>query len=179
MMVKNVSHDEDRRRTDGAASHNHPFDFDGCFSKKASPKLDTVGEADSGKTESSVLARLGREDEGVEGKLCIEGKWKNCEHRDSMEVNLARRADSGCRAGIDKERAGNSLSRAGERGGVRHGEGLGEGRSRRELDLRRPRVLRVKGGRTFVDDARCLFGGGGGVRKQEDIVEEGEETDGG
>lgn len=49
--------------------------------------------------------------------------------------------------------------------GVLTGEGVRHGGGRSELDLRRPREPRVRGGRTFVDEARCLLWEGGGARQ--------------
>lgn len=68
-------------------------------------------------------------------------------------------------AGIDRVRAGAFLSRTGvcTRGGVHDGDGRGEDSSRRELDLRRPKLLRVRGGRTLVEDARWRVTGGARV----------------
>ena len=41
--------------------------------------------------------------------------------------------------------------------------------SSRELDLRRPRDWIVNGGRTLVEDARCLAGGGARVAMSDKI----------
>lgn len=73
-------------------------------------------------------------------------------------------AGEGGRAGIGSEYLMSFSD--GVSGGVSRGEATGGGRASRELDLRRePREVKVSGGRTFVEDARCLLGGGGGARE--------------
>ena len=57
---------------------------------------------------------------------------------------------------MDRERPGVSLTQ-GEPGMDASSEGRW-----RELERRRPREPRVSGGRTLVEDARCLLGGGTG-----------------
>ena len=68
--------------------------------------------------------------------------------------------------GMESESAGTSFGR----GVGRDGEGVGGGASRRELDLLRPRVARVRGGRTFVEEALCLLGGGAGGQREADMA---------
>lgn len=125
-----------------------------------------VGEADMGRIVESMLVRLGRGDDGVEGALCFGAICSSCKHRESIDSNMdCGGSDLGGTGGIDKDK-GRILSTGGEFGGVATGEGAGGGRSSRELDLRRePRVLRVRGGQTLVEEARCRFGGGGGARE--------------
>ena len=48
-------------------------------------------------------------------------------------------------------------------------EGVG-GTATREEERRRPQVARGNGGRTFVEDARCLLGGGAGGQREADMA---------
>ena len=135
-----------------------------------SPKYERVGDADKGSMdESSVLARLCRGEEGVDGKLWSEERWRPCVHLENMEANFDRGADFSRPDGIERERAGGSLGRGVGGRDVEGSQGV-EGMSTREFERRRPREARVSGGRTFVEDARCLLGGGAGRQREADMA---------
>lgn len=135
-----------------------------------SPKYERVGDADMGRIdESSVLARLWVD--GVDGKLWSDDdRWRDWVHLESMEASWDCGAGLSRREGMARERAGRSLEVRGVGGmEVHDSEGVG-GTVTREEERRRPRVARVSGGRTFVEDARCLLGGGAGGQREADMA---------
>lgn len=105
--------------------------------------------------ESSELERLMRGEEGVEGKACAAERCSACAHLASMDENADRGRWDWRSGGMDRESTGASPERG--VGGRDEGEGVGGGNSRRELERLRPSDPRVRGGRTLVEDARCLF----------------------
>lgn len=160
----------ERTRTDGWPSHSLPFALGCGFSvNTVSPKYERVGDADMGRMdESSVLARLWVD--GVGGKLWSDDKCKDWVHLESMDTSWDCGAGFSWRGGMVRERAGMSLEVRGVGGMDEDGsEGVG-GTATREEERRRPREARVSGGRTFVEDARCLLGGGAGGQREADMA---------
>ena len=160
------------RRTDGCPSHRRAAfarAFVCGFSDAAerSSKNARVGDADRGRMEeSSVLARLCSGDDGVEGKLSGEA-CSACVSETNMDASFERgeeekEVEAEAEAGEGMVRVSAGVSRT---QGVA-GMGVSSEGRWRELERRRPREPRVSGGRTLVDDARCLLGGGTG-REQE------------
>ena len=167
----NHTSEGDGRRTDGCPSHSLPFAFVWGFSGNArSPKYARVGEAERGRMEeSSVLARLCSGEDGVDGKFCSGLKCNDCVHLVNIDANFDCGGGLWDGRGMERESAGTSFAVRGVEGiGGRAGSAVG--RSTRELDRRRPRVARVSGGRTLVEDARCLLGGGKGGRRAADMA---------